>query len=550
MSMWNRLGALVGWRGQRDAGRKDIHEMKGWNPAIRHAPTSQEYDFDTVLGRSRDLDENNGWINGGLDRRVESVIGVNIRLSAQPKHELLGQDFNWRMEWTADVQARWQVWANDVDHRCDVRREFSFGALMRLAYLTYARDGEATCIIRDYERGLRNTTSILLVEPERISTPPTLKHQEGPRLRHGIVRDAAGAYRGAWIRSGHPDDPSPTRAIPRWDYVPARGRTGRPRLVRVYSPRRMEQNRGVSRLAEVMVPAKMLDRVDRAEVTAALKSALLSVFIEAPGSTEDVETALAPTGSEEQIDPWMASYLEYRSEKPIAMDGASITHLFPGEKISELARRSPNANYADFLKFVLQKVAGSLGVSYPQISQDWAGINYSSARALLNELWRSFKEDRLFFTHHFCTPIYAAWLEVEVANGDVIVPGGPANFYRSKTALCMADWIGPGRGSVDPLKEANANNLDTAAGRVSSAELIAEAGRDPLDVMAEEKWLREERARQGLPPIDLNTKAGGAAGEDGGDSRGTQSDRDGDGIENEGERDDDEQQPETGEDDE
>src|SRR5690606_16764846 len=145
--------------------------------------------------------------------------------------------------------------------------------------------------------------------------------------------------------------------------------------------------------------------------------------------------------------------------------------------------------------FVLQKIAGSIGASYPQTSQDWAGINYSSARALLNELWRSFKEDRKFFCDAFCTPIYAASLGMAVANGTVKVPGGPANFYRQKTEICMADWIGPGRGSVDPLKEANANNLDTAAGRKSTPETILEDGKDPEDVLAEEVWYMRERQR-------------------------------------------------------
>src|SRR3546814_2280701 len=54
----------------------------------------------------------------------------------------------------------------------------------------------------------------------------------------------------------------------------------------------------------------------------------------------------------------------------------------------------PNSNYPQFARFVLQKVAASLGISYPQLSQDWSSLNYSSARALLNEIWRGFLEDR------------------------------------------------------------------------------------------------------------------------------------------------------------
>lgn len=502
--------AFSGANRQRDAARLDLSEFSGWNPGIRFAGTTDGRSWNTITGRARDLDENNGWVNGGLDRRVESVIGVNIRLSAQPVHELLNRDYDWRMGWTADVQARFKVWANDIEHRCDARQKLSFGALAKLAYLTYVRDGEVAAEIRDNERGIANTTNVLLVESERISTPSEKAHLEGPLLRNGVAMDANGAPIGYWIRSGHPADPNPSFQMQRWDYIPARGKTGRTKFLHVFSPRRVEQERGISRLAEVMVPAKMADRVDRAEVAAALKSAILSFFIKSPGTTDDLESALAPASDDAKLDPWVASYLDYRGQRPIIVDGAQITHLLPDEDVVTPEAAHPNSNYPSFIKFVLQKVAASLGISYPQLSQDWAGINYSSARALLNELWRSFMEDRHFFTQAFLTPIYAAWLEIEVALGTVKVPGGPANFYRQKTAICMAEWIGPGRGSVDPLKEANANNLDTASGRKSTVECILEGGRDPSDVMAEEQWYLTERQRRGLAEPNHNVKVADA----------------------------------------
>jgi len=525
--------ALAIGQNTRDAARHDLSEFSGWNPGIRFAGTTYGRDWDVIAGRARDLDENNGWINGGLDRRVESVIGINIRLSAQPVHTLLNRDFEWRMKWTADVQDRFKVWANDIDHRNDARQRLTFGAQAKLAYLGYLRDGEAAAEVRDNARGLSNTTNVLLVEPERISTPADRMAMEGPLLRNGVAMDGNGAPIGYWVRSGHPQDPTPDGRNLRWDYIPAKGRTGRAKFLHIYSPRRAEQNRGISRLAEVMIPSKMLDRVDRAEVEAALKAAIMSFFIKSPGTTEDVKGMLAPDSNDAQVDPWVEAYAKYRGETPIRMDGASIGHLLPDEDVVAGPSNHPNSNYPDFARFVLQKIAGSLGISYPQLSQDWAGINYSSARALLNEVWRSFMEDRLYFTQHFLTPIYAAWLEVEVANGAVKVPGGPANFYRQKTAICMAEWIGPGRGSVDPKKEADANNADTAAGRKSTVECILEGGRDPSDVLAEEAWYTNARKAHKLDPVNHNVKAADAGGSEDGGAGGTQDDRDGDGQPNE-----------------
>lgn len=514
---------------KRDAARHDLSEMSGWRPNTRFAGSYDYTDAATIRNRARSLDEDNGWINAGLDRRVESVIGARIRLSAQPKHELLNRDYEWRMNWTGLVQARWDVWANDIEHRNDSRKRLSFGAQAKLAYLSYVRDGAAAAEIRDNKRGLSNTTNVLLIEPERVSHPQDRGLMESPTLRNGFAYDENGAAVGAYVRSSHEADPHAGFGSARWDYVPMRGPTGRAKFIYCFSPRRVEQDRGISKLAEVMVPAKMLDRVDRAKVNEALKASLLSVFIESPGTTDDIEGMLAPAEDSAGLDPWIEAYIGMRERSPVFIDGAQLNHLLPGEKPHQLETDS-DASYADFAGFILRKIAGSLGVAPPQLSGDWVGINYSSARAMLNELWRSFLEDRAYFTQHFLTPIYAAWLEVEVANGDVKVPGGPLAFYKNKTAICMCDWIGPGRGSIDPIKEANANNLDEAAGRKSTVQSILENGRDPVDVLQEQVWYDNLRESMGLDPANRNVKAD-AATADGADSASgaTEEDRDGDG---------------------
>ena len=82
---------------RRDASRYDLTEFSGWNPSLGFAGSDMSGEWDIITGRARDLDQNNGWVNAGIDRRVESVMGGQIRLSAQPQQELLNRDYDWRM---------------------------------------------------------------------------------------------------------------------------------------------------------------------------------------------------------------------------------------------------------------------------------------------------------------------------------------------------------------------------------------------------------------------------------------------------------------------
>jgi lambda family phage portal protein len=516
-----------------EAGRHNVPELQGWNPGTTYSDNDNRGTRDAIVGRAQDLDANNGWVHGALDRRVEAVVGGRIRLSSQPKYDLLGQDYAWRMKWTGNVQSLFTVWSNDVHRRCDARKQLNFGAMVRLAYLQYVRDGEVCAEVRMSSRGARFSTNIKLIDSDRLSNPQD--RQNTKAMRNGVEYDSNGAPLAYHVQKRHPQDMTADWEARQWERIPAfTSRTGKAKFIHVFNPRRIEQSRGVSRLAEAVVPSKMLDVVDREEVKAAIKSAMLSIFIQSPAPTSELQGAVAPDGKQaDWSDGYLGDMLAYREEKPFRQPNTHTGHLLPGEEVIVPAATHPNANYEVFQSTILRKIASSIGISYPQLSQDWAGINYSSARALLNEMWRSFLQDRDFFTQAFCTPIYAAWMEEAVARGEIEVPGGAAQFYRLKTELTLCEWVGPGRGSVDPLKEANANNLDTAAGRVSTVELVSERNRDIEDVMSETQWHLNELQRRGLSEPNHNTKAA-AEGEDGGGAAGTEEDRDGDGIPQEG----------------
>ncbi len=88
-----------------------------------------------------------------------------------------------------------------------------------------------------------------------------------------------------------------------------------------------------------------------------------------------------------------------------------------------------------------------------------------------------------------------------MAIGKVKVPGGPANFYRYRAEITMADWLGPGRGRIDPKKEADASDANLAGGRTNLSIEASEQGQDARDILmgrARDKAMIAEFGLEGM----------------------------------------------------
>ncbi len=528
MKAWLGLGGGSAF----DSGRDDIQEMAGWRPARAHMDQVFAGQGRLITDRAEDLDRNSAWINGALDRSVESIIGNGLQPWPTPIYDALGKDMEWATTFARKTRARYRVWAEDPFFRCDAKMRFTLGTLQKLAYLNFRRGGEALAEIRYDERGASNPVNLLLIDPKRLKNPRGTPDTD-PLMRNGIEMNAAGVPIAAHVLRRHPDDPAPGLDALETTRIPFRGETGTPKLIHVVNPRYIEQSRGFSRLAEAMLPAKMLERYDRAEINAALLNAILAFFIESPGTPDEVAEAIAPSGNETGNS--FAAYVDYREQNPVrAIGDAMLRQLFPGEKVHAVQPTHPNSNYPEFQKTQLAKIAVAQGMSYAQISGNWADINYSSARAMLNEVWRAVEQEREFFAAHFNQPLFVSWMEAEVAQGTLSIPGRPARFYRDISALTNATWMGPSRGTVDPQKEASARNLEEAALRKSPVEHILEDGRDPFEVLDQIKLFRDAIDERGLEPPDYNTKGTESASTDGGGSGSNNpADGDKDGVPNE-----------------
>ncbi|HFV9182051.1 TPA: phage portal protein, partial [Yersinia enterocolitica] len=84
--------------------------------------------------------------------------------------------------------------------------------------------------------------------------------------------------------------------------------------------------------------------------------------------------------------------------------------------------------------------------------------------------------------------------------GEVPLPDGAPDFLTAKAAYCRAQWMGPGRGWVDPVAEKKGAILGMEAG-LSTLEMEAaeNVGEDWEELLDQRQREREAYIERGLP---------------------------------------------------
>ena len=543
--------ALMGGTTSFDAGSWNTRELEGWWPSLLSADDEALDARDVLVARARDLYRNHPVIHGAVNKIADAVIGSRVLLDAKPMHDLLGRDINWALEWSLAAESEFKVWAYGPGHEADVAGEASFGQLMRTALVTRLVDGEYLAVIRNKGgRTRRYTTCIEMIDTDRLSNPngkpDNMRLPNGNTLYGGIEYAADGEPVAYHIRVKHPMQLNTQGDNFRWVRIARYTRTGKPQVIHSFRKHRANQRRGISALAPIIKRVRMNDNYDIAELEAALFDAINAGFVESPYPTADVAAAMAPSGQANTSGWSLDKQIAYRAENKVSLTGVRMIHGFPGEKFNWKQPARPAGNYPAFKGAGQHDMAAGLGLSYPQLSEDWADINYSSGRTLLNEKYRGFDSMGEEFCDQVCSPCWIALLEEMIAVGSLRMPGGAGRFYERRALIGFASWLRPGRGKIDPLKEENASDIAVNAGRSNNAIECANNGLDFYEVaigMARENLIREKLGLKEFVPLKVAGGAGGAEGEGSTSSRGTQEDRDGDGEANEDEQEQQRRQP-------
>ena len=492
------------------AGDTRSQELALYTPFNYSADAAILPNRETIAGRVHDIARNDGWASAALRKHLDNVIGARFTLSSRPDWRALGLSPEWAAEWSRDLEAKWRSYAEDPDYHCDAARRQSMVGLFGQMYGHRIMDGEFLALLLWLpDRGGNSATTVQVVDPDRLSQPHDQPEQEF--MRGGVELGPHGEPLAYHIRKGHPGDIVGFGVSGRrfeWERVPRETPFGRRIVLHDFDATRAGQTRGVSPLAPIVEKLLMLGNYDRAELQAAVANALLAAWIESPFDHEMVGQALGVSQSD--LTEYQSKRMDFHGQTSFRLNGMRIPIMFPGEKVNAMNATRPAVNFAPFQQAGLRNIATALGVSYEQLSMDWSQVNYSSARAALLEVWKGFMSRRTTFADQGPRQIKAAWLEEKIDSGEIELPPGAPDFQEAKAAYTRCRWIGPGRGWVDPVKEAQGAQLRLKNGLSTLQDEAAEQGLDweeTAEQLDREIAFYEERGLAHPAKADMNQVA-------------------------------------------
>lgn len=479
------------WRGAS----RMLRAMSAWIPGLTSGrsdlPASERR---TMVARSHDAYRNHLIARAVITRMRTNVVGTGLMAYPSVDAKTLGISETEADELNELIGRQWNTWA-DNPNECDVEGTLDFAGQQSLALISSMLSGDAFGMTPWVEHpGGMWGLKLQLVDAARVSNP-----NMGPdtdTLIDGVEIDRVGRPLRYWMQRRHPaDHVVGVNDMFRWDPVPVFGaQTGRRRVMHVWSDKdRIGAVRGAPLLAPILEPLQQIETLGRAELMGSVIAALFTVFIEHENQqTDELGNPIGTLAGEPEDDGGNVS-----------MGSGAVVDLEPGAKPHIANPTRPNDKYDPFFLSIVKQIGAAVEIPLDELLLAY-NSSYSAARAAMLQAWRMYVMRRWQLTQQLCMPVRLLWFDEAVARGRIPVTGYADPIRRA--AYTAAMWVGPARGSMDELKEAQAAEKRIQIG--VSNETIETAA------MTGEDWrtVHEQRVRERRRMVaDRLPRAGGRA---------------------------------------
>lgn len=439
-------------------------------------------DLKTLRDGSRTMVRDDAHAASAVRVLEENVVGKGMVPQCVCTAEATGMTEEETERWRRDCEGEWTRWSEQAD----ATGYGTFSDLQRIVVRSLMADGEA--IAHAVVEG--SDVWVELIDPDRLESPG---YTDTDKLRGGVELGNRGQPVAYHILPQHPADHfvgrrygvQPTR-IPQTD--------GRYSVVQhVFRRDRPGQTRGVPWLAPALPYNAHLHHYLNSELIAARVTSSVAMFVKrAPESNDPNIQPVSP----QETGGGIESYHE-------SIEPGTIEYLNEGEEIQPFLPTRPGTQFEPFVKRILRAIWAAPGLAYELVAKDFGSMNYSSARALLNECRRSFDATRVMVARQFCAPWWENVILAAIAGGRLRPPVG---FLRNPKPFLAQRWVAPSYGWIDPTKEIEASRMAVEANLSTPYDEAAKAGFDAEEVVrARARFLKFTHEQEELAGLDRGT---------------------------------------------
>lgn len=459
-----------------------------------------------IRALSRDMAMNSPLAVSIPTRIATNVLGAGLQPQITPNADELGLTEDQAKEWAKKVESGFDTWASSKES--DYRGLHDFFDQQGIALISTMLNGDAFFTLpwrkSTRARGWNWELQIQLIEADLCRTPDDYKYAEKD-IVSGVefTKGRVSAYHIAnFYEHRRTIDTSYGKDL-KFKRVKLYDTSGRQNIYQLIpGGMRIGQRRGVGLLAPIMEALKSLTTYTEAYLAGEIVTSLFTVFIKdmnASGAylNEGFTPPEALNGGGTTTDSEGGQYQQPKdldSALDLEMGYANAIYLDDDKDVSFADPKRDPSGFAPFFHAITKQIAAAVELPAEQLLLEF-NTSYSSARAGLLESWKMFKKRRTWVARNFCQPILEAYIEEEVAKGRLKAPGFLDDIVKRK-AWARTDWVGPGQGQIDPLKEAKAsviklqNNLSNY-----SAEYTADKG-GRYDAAMKQKKADEDLQRE------------------------------------------------------
>lgn len=429
-------------------GKKGRKATWNYNPGGGSANADLLPDLAELRARSRDLARNVPVATGALATNKTHVIGDGLSVRAACDAEFLGLDEASAREWNQRADREFALAAKTIDFT----KVEEFGDLQDTVFGSELESGDVFCLRRyRLDSGDLYGTKVQIIEADRVCNPNF--GMDTDTIKGGVEHDANGVPVAIHVADRHPGDLR--RRPASWRRVPVRYNDGRRIVIHLINRHRPDQTRGIPYFAPVIEDIRSFGDYREAEVRAAVVSAMFTVFIK---SNADNETSPLPSA---EGDP-----------EKVELGNGAIVSLDENEDVAIANPGRPNPNFDAFAQAFLRLVGVALELPFELLIKHFTA-SYSASRAALEMAYHTFRKRRSRFARQFCAEVRSWVIEEAIIMGRLEAPG----FFEDpaiRAAWLRDEWTGPVRISLDPLKDAKADEMDRKNGFKTSQQIMIE----------------------------------------------------------------------------